>query len=389
MNILTKVEKNSLMEMGCKKSAVDENWKKYLSSSNSKKLVVALDNDDKSRILLDVVENNIELFIKGLQDTIETLDIQETFVLVPTEKKNIYNKLPEKAKGMEISIVHSDFADPIYYKGAIFHNPATIVDIGKIADEKYSNETYISVEKDGEAESIRSVAFGTSFSEIIDTSKDDIKAIKIGNHLYSSDILETDITPYMPLGDHVVRVLKKDTCIVTLVQDQLKEYMKTSCGKCTFCREGLLLLHSYASEITQNKGKIENIDFLKEIAETMEGSSLCSVGLQGGKLTLDSISLFEQEYKDHIKKKKCDAGVCTSFISIYIDPDDCTGCMDCVDVCPVDCIDGKSNYIHMIDEFDCIKCGKCIDACEEDAIIKTEGKVPKLPRRLTKVGKFK
>ena len=43
----------------------------------------------------------------------------------------------------------------------------------------------------------------------------------------------------------------------------------------------------------------------------------------------------------------------------------------------------------MIDEFDCDKCGKCIEACEEGAIIKTSGKVPKLPNRLTKVGRFK
>ena len=55
--------------------------------------------------------------------------------------------------------------------------------------------------------------------------------------------------------------------------------------------------------------------------------------------------------------------------------------MDCQDVCPVDCIDGKSKYIHMIDEFDCTKCGKCIDICEEGAIIKTEGKVPKIAKK--------
>ena len=55
----------------------------------------------------------------------------------------------------------------------------------------------------------------------------------------------------------------------------------------------------------------------------------------------------------------------------------------------MDCIDGKSNYIHMIDDFECTKCGKCIAVCEEKAIIQTSGKLPKLPNRLTKVGRFK
>ena len=43
----------------------------------------------------------------------------------------------------------------------------------------------------------------------------------------------------------------------------------------------------------------------------------------------------------------------------------------------------------MIDEFDCDGCGKCMGVCEVEAIIKTSGKVPKLPNRLTKVGRFK
>ena len=36
-----------------------------------------------------------------------------------------------------------------------------------------------------------------------------------------------------------------------------------------------------------------------------------------------------------------------------------------------------------------LKSVKCIEACEYDAVIRTSGKVPKLPNRLTKVGKFK
>ena len=45
--------------------------------------------------------------------------------------------------------------------------------------------------------------------------------------------------------------------------------------------------------------------------------------------------------------------------------------------------------IRQIDEFECTKSGKCIAAREEEAIIQTDGRLPKLPTRLTKVGKFK
>ncbi|WP_418471701.1 4Fe-4S dicluster domain-containing protein [Eubacterium sp.] len=42
-----------------------------------------------------------------------------------------------------------------------------------------------------------------------------------------------------------------------------------------------------------------------------------------------------------------------------------------------------------IDPKKCAECGDCMENCPEDAIVKIFGKVPKLPNRLTKVGKFK
>ena len=42
----------------------------------------------------------------------------------------------------------------------------------------------------------------------------------------------------------------------------------------------------------------------------------------------------------------------------------------------------------MIDQDMCESCGKCVDACDEEAIVVVEGKMPKLPKKLTRVGKF-
>jgi fumarate reductase flavoprotein subunit/NADH-quinone oxidoreductase subunit F len=161
---------------------------------------------------------------------------------------------------------------------------------------------------------------------------------------------------------------------------------KQSCGKCVFCREGLIQLQYMHKEFTLGRGKAEYIDLIKEIGEGMLTQTPCTMGQQSAIPALTATEKFEAIYKAHIKKN-CD--ICFSKEAIYIDPKLCQGCGDCADVCPHDCIEGKAKFIHMIDDFDCDLCGKCIEACEYEAIIRTTGKVPKLPNKLTKVGRFK
>ncbi len=50
-----------------------------------------------------------------------------------------------------------------------------------------------------------------------------------------------------------------------------------------------------------------------------------------------------------------------------IDQAKCTGCEDCIEVCPPQCIslvDGKAS----INERFCEECSECFDECEEGAI---------------------
>lgn len=81
--------------------------------------------------------------------------------------------------------------------------------------------------------------------------------------------------------------------------------------------------------------------------------------------------------------------VCEKYLTYIIQPNLCTGCGECMDICQEDAIEGKPRYIHMIDEFECSRCGKCVNACEENAIILVGANKPKLPMKLTKVGTWR
>lgn len=51
-----------------------------------------------------------------------------------------------------------------------------------------------------------------------------------------------------------------------------------------------------------------------------------------------------------------------------VDHDKCTGCGECVDICPVEVfemVDGKSEPVNA-DE--CMGCESCVESCEAEAI---------------------
>ncbi|MFO7822238.1 MAG: 4Fe-4S binding protein [Lentisphaeria bacterium] len=49
-----------------------------------------------------------------------------------------------------------------------------------------------------------------------------------------------------------------------------------------------------------------------------------------------------------------------------VDKETCTGCENCVEVCPVDAISMNDGKAEVDDS--CIDCGQCVDECPVDAI---------------------
>ena len=51
-----------------------------------------------------------------------------------------------------------------------------------------------------------------------------------------------------------------------------------------------------------------------------------------------------------------------------VDAEKCTGCGNCVDVCPVEAI-RVENELALVDADVCTECGLCVDDCPIDAIV--------------------
>ncbi len=236
---------------------------------------------------------------------------------------------------------------------------------------------------------VKEVSVGTKLSEVVDCAN--AKAVLVGG--LKGKIVLPETLAEMEVGiDELfnsVTAIPKDGCIVDFIIKHMDEVWKASCGKCVMCREGTLQFKTIVSDMNQGKAKAEDIDLLKEVSKLVEIGAYCPYGKAMPQPMLDAFELFADEFDAHIKKKTCPAGVCYKGEEFYVIlPDVCTGCEDCADECDEMAIEGKKGYIHMIDQDMCEHCGKCVSACDEGAIVKVEGKMPKLPKKLTKVGRF-
>lgn len=390
--VIEKIKAAGLREYGVFNQPLADKWAKDQEDQKDwqqpMKVVASLNNNDTDRALLGLLDSQMEDVAAGMQIAAYALNTDQMELYVPEGEGELRSRLASAVSGTGIQVFEA-MVNVRECRGGSINHIATMAALGQLFEDRYEAGAWMSVYHDGKCGELIKVAYGTAIKDIPGVPDQDVKGVLVGSTLYDASGLELVVEADTNIGNGVIKVFTSADCIISEQAKLLMTERKNGCGRCTFCREGLGQLYLHTKEITDGKGKNESLAMMEEIGNAMTFSCQCSVGLHGADFVLGSLKHFAGEYNEHIKKRNCPANVCSSFMSIYIDPNACEGCEECVDVCPAGCIEGKSGFIHMIDEFDCTKCGKCIEACEYDAIIQTTGRVPKLPTRLTKCGKFK
>ena len=162
--------------------------------------------------------------------------------------------------------------------------------------------------------------------------------------------------------------MDENTCMVDVAKYFLNFLRDESCGKCLSCREGTQRMWEIITDISDGKGKEEDIRLLEKLAQATKDASMCGLGQTAANPVLSTLRYFRDEYIAHVKDKTCPAGVCKELITYSILEDKCTGCLACIKVCPQEAISGELKKVHVLDQEKCIKCGACFEACQFDAI---------------------
>lgn len=170
------------------------------------------------------------------------------------------------------------------------------------------------------------------------------------------------------MGSGGVIVTDERTCMVEFARYYVAFLAEESCGKCVSCREGIRQMLKILTDICEGKGQESDLKLLEDIAHTVGQASLCGLGKTAPNPVMSMLKYFRDEYLEHIRDRRCRAGVCKELTEFYIDSEKCIGCGVCKKGCAPDAIEGNIKQPHLIHPELCIKCGNCIDLCKFKAV---------------------
>ena len=110
------------------------------------------------------------------------------------------------------------------------------------------------------------------------------------------------------LGSGAVIVMDDTTCMVKVLKCITRFYYAESCGQCTPCREGTGWMHRVVSRIENGQGHQEDLDKLVDIANKIEGRTICALGDAAAWPVQSFIKQFRDEFQYHIDHKRCLVG---------------------------------------------------------------------------------
>ena len=80
------------------------------------------------------------------------------------------------------------------------------------------------------------------------------------------------------IGSGAVVVMDETTCMVGMLRRISRFYFAESCGQCTPCREGTGWLYRMLTRIVDGQGRMEDLDKLVDVANKIEGRTICALG---------------------------------------------------------------------------------------------------------------
>lgn len=103
------------------------------------------------------------------------------------------------------------------------------------------------------------------------------------------------------VGTAGVIVMDEDTDLIAVLARISKFYHHESCGQCTPCREGTGWLEKILNRFLRGEGRQEDVDMLMDIANNIEGNTICALGDAAAWPVQSMIRQFRDEFEKRVR----------------------------------------------------------------------------------------
>ena len=107
------------------------------------------------------------------------------------------------------------------------------------------------------------------------------------------------------LGSGAVVIMDDTTCMVRMAERIARFYYMESCGQCTPCREGTGWMYRVIRRIEAGGGEREHLDMLLDVANNIEGRTICAFGDAAAWPVQGFLRHYRHEFEYHIEHGRC------------------------------------------------------------------------------------
>ncbi len=110
------------------------------------------------------------------------------------------------------------------------------------------------------------------------------------------------------IGSAGIMIMDSSTCMVRSLLRTSHFFAHESCGQCTPCREGCGWMERMLRRIENGQGTSRDLDMLLEVANNIEGNTICALGDAAAWPVQSYLKRFRSEFEDHVAAQKCTVG---------------------------------------------------------------------------------
>ncbi|HBA85981.1 MAG TPA: NADH:ubiquinone oxidoreductase [Verrucomicrobia bacterium] len=159
----------------------------------------------------------------------------------------------------------------------------------------------LSISGDCNSPGVYEFPMGVTMAEVLrEAGADDVQAVQVGGpsrEIVGPEGFERVICfDDLATGGAIV-ILNSSRNITEMARKYMDFFVEESCGYCTPCRVGNVLMMKKLEDILDGKGQLSDLDYLHDLAETVKTASRCGLGQASPNPILTTLERFRPFYE--------------------------------------------------------------------------------------------